>query len=156
MQESYDQHQLRRVLFSLITSILATFTAVLALSVFLDRIGLNVNYGYGIVLACTLFAAMLYSTSSVSSLQYPARKTISKVARNVFVAVVLSLLFITISSVPYRFEFFPTLWWFFYSLVTALSFWTFVAFVAISTFSFEYSRRGSIPSEAPIVPKPIS
>lgn len=81
MQEPSDNHQLRRVLFSLVISILVTFVAAIALDDFTYSLGFTGTINGSIILIWTLFAAFLYSLFSVSMLQYSARKSIAKVAR---------------------------------------------------------------------------
>lgn len=155
MQEPSDGHRQRRVIVSLGTSILVSFVAAYALNIFMGYTGTINEAGNGlftgyaaITVAWILFAAFLYSIFSVSILRESARRTIAKVARNSFVAFIPS---VALTLLPIKFGGFPFTWRYFYSSMAISLPTIFAVFVAISVFSFEYTRLGSRPSEQPLV-----
>lgn len=142
MRESPDKRELKRVLFSLITSILVTLGVAIALLQFTHTLGFTGTINGGVILFSILFAAFLYSIFSASMLQYSIQKTIAKVARNLLVAVTLAL--------PNSLTYGTQPWWT-RLLENGFLAYLFAAFVAVSVFSFEYTRLGSRPSEPPLV-----
>jgi hypothetical protein len=160
LQKPPDKNRLRRALFSIATSILATFVAAFALDEFTYSLGFTGTINGFVIVVWTLFVAFLYSLFSASMFGFTARKTIFKVGRNVFVAVVVTLVNITFGYISFTIWASqnncincngPVLRYFYSSLNNGFLAFLFAVFVAVSVFSFEFTRRGLTPAERPMV-----
>jgi hypothetical protein len=107
------------------------------------------NNALFVLFGCAVVSAVLYVRFAMRSFSYTASVATTKVARNAIIALLVAFLFAIATSSYYvgdgvnmlsRSGF--SFWFYFQNLMTGpFSLWAPVAFVAVTVFGFNYSRR---------------